>query len=182
MIWLSLVTFVLMPLTVAELSHCCPWIADKLVVFASTKVPASAREEQLAQWQGDIDTVPGQLLKVLKATSILLRSPAAGRAIASAIQRDSRPVHTTEPKPSRARSLNSYNDRLRLQQIGVAIDQQLTPLEKMVFLAVRVDRMSCDTLGQQFSPPLSAQKVQNIVAGSVVKIHNSLRDLESDTE
>jgi DNA-directed RNA polymerase specialized sigma24 family protein len=68
----------------------------------------------------------------------------------------------------------------RLAGITEAIDYSLTKLEKMVFLAVRVDRKSGAAVGRELDPPLSGQRVGQILAGAMVKIHDSLRQLEDD--
>ncbi len=68
----------------------------------------------------------------------------------------------------------------RLVGITQAIDYSLTKLERMVFLAVRVDRKSGAAVGRELDPPISGQRVGQILAGAVVKIHNSLATLEDD--
>jgi DNA-directed RNA polymerase specialized sigma24 family protein len=73
-----------------------------------------------------------------------------------------------------------FFDAERLAGITQAIEYSLTKVEKMVFLAVRVDRKSGAAVGRELDPPLSGQRVGQILAGAVVKIHNSLRALEDD--
>jgi len=73
-----------------------------------------------------------------------------------------------------------FFDAERLAGITEAIEYSLTKLEKMVFLAVRVDRKSGAAVGRELDPPLSGQRVGQILAGAVVKIHDSLRALEDD--
>jgi hypothetical protein len=139
MIWLTLITLILVPLFVAELFQCFPWIAEKLLLFASTKLPASARRDQLAQWQGDIDALPGQLIKVIKATSILLGSPAIGRAIATGI-RQARPSAPTTPAVP--------TDHSRTQHAIVTLDAALNDAS----LNIEVLRAS---LGERFMDSLT---------------------------
>jgi len=74
-----------------------------------------------------------------------------------------------------------FFESLTLAGITQAIDYSLTRLEKLVFLAVRVDRKSGAAVGRELNPPLSGQRVGQILAGAVVKIHNSLRELDNDS-
>lgn len=71
-----------------------------------------------------------------------------------------------------------YFEAQRLAGISQAIDYSLTKLEKLIFLAVRVDRKSGAAVGRELNPPLTGQRVGQILAGAVVKIHNSLSELE----
>jgi hypothetical protein len=73
-------------LALAEFTECGPWMADGVLTFASTKIPRASREELLAQWRADLDQVPGRLIKLLVALSILLKSPATGRELARALR------------------------------------------------------------------------------------------------
>jgi DNA-directed RNA polymerase specialized sigma24 family protein len=73
-----------------------------------------------------------------------------------------------------------FFDAERLAGITQAIEYSLTKVEKMVFLAVRVDRKSGAAVGRELDPPLSGQRVGQILAGAVVKIHDSLRALEDE--
>jgi DNA-directed RNA polymerase specialized sigma24 family protein len=70
-----------------------------------------------------------------------------------------------------------FFDAERLAGITQAIEYSLTKVEKMVFLAVRVDRKSGAAVGRELDPPLSGQRVGQILAGAVVKVHNSLQAL-----
>ena len=71
-----------------------------------------------------------------------------------------------------------FFDAQRLVGITQAIDYSLTKLEKTIFLAVRIDRKSGAAVGRELNPPLTGQRVGQILAGAVVKIHNSLRELD----
>ena len=73
-----------------------------------------------------------------------------------------------------------FFDAERLAGITQAIEYSLTKVEKMVFLAVRVDRKSGAAVGRELDPPLSGQRVGQILAGAVLKIHDSLRALEDE--
>lgn len=73
-----------------------------------------------------------------------------------------------------------FLDAQRLVGITQAIDYSLTKLEKMIFLAVRVDRKSGAAVGRELNPPLTGQRVGQILAGAVVKIHNSLKEIDSE--
>ncbi|CAN5865607.1 hypothetical protein BH23ACT12_BH23ACT12_18030 [soil metagenome] len=73
-----------------------------------------------------------------------------------------------------------YFNAERLAGITDAIEYSLTKLEKMVFLAVRVDHKSGAAIGRELDPPLSGQRVGQILAVAVVKIHDSLRALEDE--
>ena len=71
-----------------------------------------------------------------------------------------------------------YFDAKRLAEISDAILYSLTKLERLVFFSVRVDRKSGAAVGRELNPPLSGQRVGQILAGAVVKIHDSLKDLD----
>lgn len=83
-------------------------------------------------------------------------------------------------QPSSASAETEYFEAQRLAGITHAIDYSLTKLEKLVFLSVRVDRKSGAAVGRELNPPLSGQRVGQILAGAVVKIHNSLSELEAE--
>src|SRR5438874_2599286 len=78
---LFLATAVVLPLVLAELFECAPWMASRVLHLAARHVPRAARVEQLRQWEGDVDNLPGKLMKVVFALHILLRSADTGRAI-----------------------------------------------------------------------------------------------------
>lgn len=83
-------------------------------------------------------------------------------------------------QPSTASAEDEFFEAQRLAGITQAIDYSLTKLEKLVFLAVRVDRKSGAAVGRELNPPLSGQRVGQILAGAVVKIHSSLSELEGE--
>ena len=71
-----------------------------------------------------------------------------------------------------------FFDAQRLVGITQAIEYSLSRLEKTIFLAVRIDGKSGAAVGRELNPPLSGQRVGQILAGAVVKIYNSLRELD----
>jgi DNA-directed RNA polymerase specialized sigma24 family protein len=80
---------------------------------------------------------------------------------------------------SAASAETEYFDAQRLVEISDAILYSLTKLERLVFFSVRVDRKSGAAVGRELNPPLSGQRVGQILAGAVVKIHDSLKDLNA---
>lgn len=73
-----------------------------------------------------------------------------------------------------------FFDTQRLVGITEAIESSLTDLERLIFLAVRVDRKSGAAVGRELDPPLTGQRVGQILAGAVVKIHNSLKEIDGE--
>lgn len=64
-----------------------------------------------------------------------------------------------------------YLDAERLVSITDAIHYSLNQVERIVFFSVRVDRKSGAAVGRELDPPLSGQRVGQILAGAVMKIH-----------
>ena len=68
-----------------------------------------------------------------------------------------------------------YFDAQRLVSITDAIHYSLNKVERMVFFGVRVDHKSGAAVGRELNPPLSGQRVGQILAQAVVKIHEYIR-------
>lgn len=79
---------------------------------------------------------------------------------------------------STASAESEFFDARALIGISDAIFYSLTKLERLIFFSVRVDRKSGAAVGRELNPPLSGQRVGQILAGAVVKIHDSLKDLD----
>lgn len=80
------------------------------------------------------------------------------------------PIVTLEASTVSAET--EYLSAQRLVGITDAIYYSLTKMERIVFFAVRVDRKSGAAVGRELEPPLSGQRVGQILAGAVVKIHD----------
>lgn len=77
-----------------------------------------------------------------------------------------------------------YLNAERLVSITDAIHYSLSQVEQIVFFSVRVDRKSGAAVGRELDPPLSGQRVGQILAGAVMKIHEYLaeRDMGGSAE
>ncbi|MGQ0680376.1 MAG: hypothetical protein ACT4OM_12105 [Actinomycetota bacterium] len=64
-----------------------------------------------------------------------------------------------------------YLESQRLVGITEAIQNSLTRIERIVFFGVRVDRRSGAAVGRELNPPLTGQRVGQILARATVKIH-----------
>ena len=76
---------------------------------------------------------------------------------------------------STASAETEYFDAQRLVGITDAIYYSLNKVERIVFFGVRVDHKSGAAVGRELNPPLSGQRVGQILAQAVVKIHEHLR-------
>lgn len=76
---------------------------------------------------------------------------------------------------STASAETEYFDAQRLVGITDAIYYSLNKVERIVFFGVRVDHKSGAAVGRELNPPLSGQRVGQILAQAVVKIHEYLR-------
>lgn len=88
------------------------------------------------------------------------------------------PITSLPTEASRASAENEYLDAQRLVEIADAIHYSLNTLERMVFFGVRVDRKSGAAVGRELNPPLTGQRVGQILAGAMVKIHACLSNLD----
>jgi DNA-directed RNA polymerase specialized sigma24 family protein len=68
-----------------------------------------------------------------------------------------------------------YFDAQRLVGITDAIYYSLNKVERIVFFGVRVDRKSGAAVGRELDPPLSGQRVGQILTQAVIKIHEHIR-------
>ena len=75
------ITLIVVPLLLAEFFECAPWMADRILEAASRRLPAVNRKTQLCHWRGDVDALPGKLVKVFSALHILITSGATGREL-----------------------------------------------------------------------------------------------------
>lgn len=73
--------YVGLPLLLAEVTEVAPWIAARLLKSATRILPPEYRERYRLEWLGELDAVPGKLLKLLFAIRIGLRVPATRREL-----------------------------------------------------------------------------------------------------
>lgn len=73
--------YVGLPLVLAEVTEVAPWLAARLLASAVRLLPSGHRERYLREWLGELDAVPGNLLKFLFAVRITLRAPATRREL-----------------------------------------------------------------------------------------------------
>ena len=124
--------------------------------------------------------MPGHLIKALKAMSILLGSPATGRAIADA-RRTQKASLARSPSMQEDSTRTGDEDPIWFQSpsgtaISEAIYHSLTEVERMVFQRVRADGISGSAVGKQLGPPLSGQQVGQILSQAMIKIHECIRN------
>jgi hypothetical protein len=80
--WLGLaLLYVGLPLLLAEITEIAPWLAAKLLKVAARALPSAHRERYELEWLGELDAVPGKLLKLLLAIRIAMRVPATRREL-----------------------------------------------------------------------------------------------------
>jgi hypothetical protein len=80
--WFGLALLYLgLPLLLAEVTEVAPWLAERLLNSAARLLPTRHRERYTHEWLGELDAVPGRLLKLLFATRIALRVPATRREL-----------------------------------------------------------------------------------------------------
>lgn len=95
----ALLGLVIVPLLMTELFECASWMSDRILFIASRRLPANRRADELAHWQGEIDAMPGKMIKVFAAISTLWKSGAIGRELNQSI--------AARPDPSRRAELFS---------------------------------------------------------------------------
>ena len=80
--WLGLaLLYVGLPLLLAEFTEIAPWLAARLLKAAARALPSRHRERYELEWLGELDAVPGKLLKLLLAIRIAIRVPATRREL-----------------------------------------------------------------------------------------------------
>lgn len=77
----GLLLLVVVPLLVQEFGTLAPWLAERLLRWATRWMPPEHRERCQDDWLGELDAAPGQVTKLVFAVSILVRVPAMQRAL-----------------------------------------------------------------------------------------------------
>ncbi|MGH3403228.1 MAG: sugar transferase [Streptosporangiaceae bacterium] len=77
----SLVTMILIPMLVTELTDWLPWIAHRAITSACRCLPAEFRDRYREEWEAELALLPGGMAKVAFACRILFGAPATGRAV-----------------------------------------------------------------------------------------------------
>jgi len=80
----GLVTGVLSRVIGDELAANAPTLARRIAQIAVGRLPESQRERFDEEWQGHINEIPGNILKLCSAASLLLKARKIGRIAASA--------------------------------------------------------------------------------------------------
>jgi DNA-directed RNA polymerase specialized sigma24 family protein len=103
------------------------------------------------------------------------------------VRDDSEPAVLADVTPGSAGAETEYfseQDHLenvqRLALAEEAIDRVLTDGERSVFLAVQQDGKSRAAVGRELDPPVTGQRVGQIVAGAVMKIRSYIEEHEGD--
>lgn len=86
MIW-SLVIGILISLLVVEFTDWCPSIAAGLVRLAARLLPAADRDRYHEEWLAEVEAVPGRIVRIIKATCLLVGVPAMRLVIAHRARR-----------------------------------------------------------------------------------------------
>lgn len=72
MIITIVVTAIILPLVVGEFSELAPWVARKLLAWGARQLPTQEQSQRYQEeWLAGIDDVPGKLVKLAKALSIV---------------------------------------------------------------------------------------------------------------
>ena len=76
-----LVTAVVVPMLVNELTDWLPWFAVRMIRAAARTLPVAVRSRYAEEWQSELDTVPGNLSKLIFAVRICVGARATTAAI-----------------------------------------------------------------------------------------------------
>jgi hypothetical protein len=72
MIITVIITVIILPLLVGEFSELAPWTARKLLSWGAHQLPTQEQSERYQEeWLAGIEDVPGKLVKLIKALSIV---------------------------------------------------------------------------------------------------------------
>jgi hypothetical protein len=77
----GLLVLVIVPLLVQEFGALAPWLAQRLLRWATRWMPQEHRQRCEDDWLGELDAAPGQVTKLVFAFNILVRVPAMQRAM-----------------------------------------------------------------------------------------------------
>jgi hypothetical protein len=73
---------VILPLLLSEFTEWCPWLAERLVRRAATRLPGEARARWEEEWLADLNAWEGRKLSILvRGLWIFLRAPSWGRVL-----------------------------------------------------------------------------------------------------
>jgi hypothetical protein len=73
---------VILPLLLSEFTEWCPWLAERLVRRAATRLPEEARARWEEEWLADLNAWEGRKLSILvRGLWIFLRAPSWGRVL-----------------------------------------------------------------------------------------------------
>jgi hypothetical protein len=73
--------WVLLPLILAEAILIGPWLSERLLQWGARRLPEQYRERYTEDWLGELDAVPGSLIKLAFAVRVLVRVPATQQAL-----------------------------------------------------------------------------------------------------
>jgi hypothetical protein len=80
-LFLGIVGTIVVSVVAAEFSVLAPWFAERLLRSATRILPPAQRSRYVAEWLGELDAVPGQVVKLLFAVRVALRAPATRRGL-----------------------------------------------------------------------------------------------------
>lgn len=77
-----IVTLVIVPMLVVELTDWLPWFAKKMIRLAALPLPCDARPRYIEEWDGELAAFPGgNLSKIIFAARICVGAPATAAAV-----------------------------------------------------------------------------------------------------
>jgi len=68
---LVVLTLAVLPVALQECHECCPWLANKLIERAARLLPPPDRALYEAEWKAELSSVPGKLMKLLRAVGLV---------------------------------------------------------------------------------------------------------------
>jgi hypothetical protein len=80
-LFLGIVGTIVVSVVAAEFSVLAPWFAERLLRSAARILPPAQRSRYVAEWLGELEAVPGQVVKLLFAVRVALRAPATRRGL-----------------------------------------------------------------------------------------------------
>jgi hypothetical protein len=77
----DLFLWLILPLVLAEAVLVAPWLAERLLRWGARRLPEEYQVRYVDDWLGELDAVPGSLLKLAFAIRVLVGVPATERAL-----------------------------------------------------------------------------------------------------